>query len=585
MSADAGADGQLVLQCAGSAFQGTVSVQSRDVSLRVLRDKIRQAVSEKSGETTIDVKLITSGRNLTDLDKSLKDYGVTSASRILVLKHADNAHKQAMDAASERETRIKRLRHAVDAMAGRAGSASRYSLQLENQDGAAMKLDPEQRSLIAMGLTLHESGKKLLAKGDWAGALNEFELAEESFDLCDSDLLGSVDNVGLLLLDSVWCLFKLQDSGRLAAARAKLRRARTCLAASHGAHLERLRVLHGNFQPELAIYVRLELLEGVSSYYGGGDAAAARERLLSAQAKWRRLAVADDALASLVGMGFTSSEASRALRFCSGDVGQAAAFVLQQRQVAAERKAADRRKRAARKEVEALGRTAGSNETVDVDALERLHALGFDRGLAAQALLQADNRQDAALNSLLDPEHNTALQLAAADAASRVESKAAAERQLRSMGYAKWYVREALKHCGVGDIAAAVAILSSWAAQDPSVRQEQNPGDAAARPAAGSAPAEADTAAAAPGGIQAGASAAAAQLAAAMSSAAATMPPLPKRSEDTADQEMEAEVASLMHRDSLSGYDVDVSEEGNIIREFLARLEAFSQSCRPSAGV
>lgn len=49
-------------------------------------------------------------------------------------------------------------------MAGRAGSASRYSLQLENQDGAAMKLDPEQRSLIAMGLTLHESGKKLLAK-------------------------------------------------------------------------------------------------------------------------------------------------------------------------------------------------------------------------------------------------------------------------------------------------------------------------------------------------------------------------------------------------------------------------------------
>lgn len=39
-------------------------------------------------------------------------------------------------------------------------------------------------------------------------------------------------------------------------------------------------------------------------------------------------------------------------------------------------------------EVEALGRTAGSNEAVDVDALERLQALGFDRGLAAQALLQ-----------------------------------------------------------------------------------------------------------------------------------------------------------------------------------------------------
>lgn len=33
------------------------------------------------------------------------------------------------------------------------------------------------------------------------------------------------------------------------------------------------------------------------------------------------------------------------------------------------------------------------------------------------------------------------------------------------------------------------------------------------------------------------------------------------------------EVAALMHRDSLSGYDVDVTEEGNVIREFLARLE------------
>ncbi len=49
------------------------------------------------------------------------------------------------------------------------------------------------------------------------------------------------------------CLFKLQDSARLAAAAAKLRRARACLAAAHGAELERLRVLHGDFQPELAM--------------------------------------------------------------------------------------------------------------------------------------------------------------------------------------------------------------------------------------------------------------------------------------------------------------------------------------------
>jgi hypothetical protein len=30
-------------------------------------------------------------------------------------------------------------------------------------------------------------------------------LAEEAFDLCRSDIVESIDNVGLLLLDLVWC--------------------------------------------------------------------------------------------------------------------------------------------------------------------------------------------------------------------------------------------------------------------------------------------------------------------------------------------------------------------------------------------
>jgi hypothetical protein len=44
--------------------------------------------------------------------------------------------------------------------------------------------------------------------------------------------------------------------------------------------------------------------------------------------------------------------------------------------------------------------------------------------------------------------------------------------QLREMGFAKWYVREALKHCQPGDVAGAVAILSSWAAENAAVRTE-----------------------------------------------------------------------------------------------------------------
>jgi hypothetical protein len=42
------------------------------------------------------------------------------------------------------------------------------------------------------------------AQGDWAHALQDLELAEESFDVCKADLIKSVDNIGCLLLDSVW---------------------------------------------------------------------------------------------------------------------------------------------------------------------------------------------------------------------------------------------------------------------------------------------------------------------------------------------------------------------------------------------
>jgi hypothetical protein len=133
------------LSCAGD-FQGCVEVTSYDIPVRDLRAKILEAASALASEPILDVKLIVSGRNLTvccmprmassgrptcfqcsfcwhaqgctlphlqDPDKLLSQYGVTSASRILVLKHADTAAKRAMDAASERETRMKRLRYFV----------------------------------------------------------------------------------------------------------------------------------------------------------------------------------------------------------------------------------------------------------------------------------------------------------------------------------------------------------------------------------------------------------------------------------------------------------------------------------------
>ncbi len=74
--------------------------------------------------------------------------------------------------------------------------------------------------------------------------------------------------------------------------------------------------------PTRGRYVRLELLEGVAAWYAG-DAGLARERLLSARAKWAQLQVSDDALASLANMGFRTAEVSPlpAAAICSPLIG------------------------------------------------------------------------------------------------------------------------------------------------------------------------------------------------------------------------------------------------------------------------
>lgn len=68
------------------------------------------------------------------------------------------------------------------------------------------------------------------------------------------------------------CFFKLGDAGLLGSAHARLAVARAALARAHGANLERLRTLHGNFQPELATcapaaYFRVDLTLCVLTWY------------------------------------------------------------------------------------------------------------------------------------------------------------------------------------------------------------------------------------------------------------------------------------------------------------------------------
>lgn len=206
-----------------------------------------------------------------------------------------------------------------------------------------------QRLGITCPLRMHDCSQHALrchgCAGRWGDALGELLASEEAFGLAEPSLLEGIDNVAMLLIDIVWCgrpgqqrpprllafcaaglevlecfgscahvwragacshmythppacpptpitrcCFKLQDASRLGVSQQRLARARAALARAHGPNQERARVLHGNFCPEHATYVRLETLEGMVAYYTQ-DWAAAEAHLRAAQARWQLLQV------------------------------------------------------------------------------------------------------------------------------------------------------------------------------------------------------------------------------------------------------------------------------------------------------
>jgi hypothetical protein len=83
-----------------------------------------------------------------------------------------------------------------------------------------------------------------------------------------------------------------------------------------------------------------------------------------------------------------NGQAKRGLRFCAGDCERAVGFIMEQRRLASERKDRQRTERKLRAEQRGYGRTP-NGQRVDMQLMERLCLLGYDRPLAAEALRQA----------------------------------------------------------------------------------------------------------------------------------------------------------------------------------------------------
>lgn len=436
----------------GGTWSGVLEVELDDWTVAMLREEVANR-SNCGGPHSLN--LICGGKMLRDGDGSekLTQLGVKNNAKIFASKvSSDQAGKSQKDeflAEEERANKLSRLKAAATSLASRHVDGSLpdgdFNLELENQSGEKVQLGSEtdQRAIV-MGLMLHTNGKALIRKQQYRDALEVLTIGEEAFSLCDPKLVEMVDNVSILQIDMVWCYFMLRDISWLSVAGIRLAKARDGIERSHGKESARMRILQGGRFPELALHLRMELLEGVVAYHSG-QLQKSKKFLTSAQAKFFQLQVPDETLSFLMSMGYKDHEAKRALRMNNLDVGSAVDFLVEEKVKRAKKREENLRRQEEILEQKQYGVTP-LKKAVDLQKLNELVSIGFEKDFAAEALRRNENDTQKALDDLTNPETNSALQneiISRKRKRSR-QAEAAARGSLLSMGFTSASVDDAL---------------------------------------------------------------------------------------------------------------------------------------------
>ncbi|PKU81666.1 hypothetical protein MA16_Dca019664 [Dendrobium catenatum] len=304
MAADKAAPASAKLKIAG-AWTGVLEVQLESWTLPMLRED----VARRSGGSPDCIKLICGGGRLPRLHQTdLSRYNSSAC---------ETTPRAAADALA--------LRHA-----GGSLPVEDFNLELENQSGQKVNFGSENdQRAVMMGLMLHENAKSLIKKQKFKDALDVLSIAEEAFSLCDSKIIEMIDNVPILQLDTVWCYFILRDISCLSMAGTRLAKCREGFQRSHGRDNSRFRLLQAGRPAELALYVRLELLEGVVAFYSGNQVESYKA-LSAAKSKFDQLQVPDEALSLLMSMGYKEREAKRALRMNGQEIQSSVDFLIEE---------------------------------------------------------------------------------------------------------------------------------------------------------------------------------------------------------------------------------------------------------------
>nr|AFK48842.1 unknown [Lotus japonicus] len=543
---------------------GTWSGILEDVELEAWTiETLREEVAKRSNCAANSINLICAGKILKDAadgTQNLAQLGLKNNSKILASRLAD----QTFIAEEERSRRLARIRTAVSSMAERHADGSLpledFNIEVEDQSGKKVRLGSEtDQRAVMMGLMLHAKGKRLIRQGNYKDALEVLIMGEESFSLCDPKVIELIDNVPILQIDMVWCYFMIRDIRCLSDAGKRLEMARAGIERAHGKDSLRLRILQGGCYPELALHLRMELLEGVVAYHTG-QLEKSRNVLASARAKFAQLQVPDEALSLVMSMGFKERGAKRALRMNNQDVGSAIDFLVAEKAKKMQKREEDIRRRNEIREQKSYGMTP-SKKAVDIDRLKELVSIGFEKELAAEALRRNENDTQQALDDLTNPETNLALQdnIESRKRKRQKQETDSAIENVVQMGFERSRVVAAFEAGGnLEQVLQRLTALPEAGSTSENIQPQVNSSVAPNGSASSSAPLPDDV----------------------ISDVLDQMNGVedPSVAEER-DVEMEDELsADIAKSDALDDYDIEVDIEGQAITEYLTLLESSSSS-------
>jgi len=329
------------------------------------------------------------------------------------------------------------------------GHHADYFLELMDSSGKKVFFPKKDKEAISLGLTLHEKGKEYRKMGRemWGTALELFLLSYKALNSVEKQYISMIDNFPILCLDIVWMYYRINDSKHLKDAYVYLQEAEKGFERAYGKNLERLQAFRNNeFCPEQVLLIRLKILQALNAYYQG-DFRRADNILLLAQVDMRKLSVSDHYIAQIVSMGFTQSQARKALRVNKNKFEESITYLLQIQEDKKREAEEEQRRLAKRKRARRYGLT-NDRKLIDIDLLDLLKSnevtSNISERLIAEAIRIACNDREKTLDIILNPTYLKQLEK---DVEER-RVKRQKTYQVRDAGFSKAEARQALKSCG-----------------------------------------------------------------------------------------------------------------------------------------